>query len=99
MRKIINRLFCFHPKWSDVKEDGFQYCAECNKAKGAPSIEPKQCQHKYRVIERLSIKGLMSGNVISLIYIRQCELCGELLNHTVKPEGTGFLYLEGESTK
>jgi hypothetical protein len=68
-------MICFH-KFSEVKEDGFQYCKKCGKA-----IMPK---HKHRWIDRERHDVALWGeSPTGAIIIQECSICGMLHNHEV----------------
>jgi len=71
---------CRHERLSDVK-DGYQYCVKCNKAF---PVEENGCKHNWEIIEELHQKRNLTGNVLKIKYILQCQKCGEIKTVTIE---------------
>lgn len=77
MLNLIHKLFCKH-EYRDVDERGYQTCKNCNKSVyvGFP-----ECKHVWKVAYTIHLKRWWTKTE-HMVYVQQCETCGEMKNHS-----------------
>lgn len=60
---------------------GLQYCSKCGKAISAPALA---CSHKWKTIAEREKQRGTSGLTVSIVYILQCEKCGEIKSEKIE---------------
>lgn len=84
---------CPCDQFTDVCEDGFQYCTKCNKAykPAVPPVPPSTLQPHEWVVEREYDIKIMSNNATQTMRLLRCKRCGVNVSFNV----TAGCYTDG----
>ena len=72
---------CKHERLTDVKEYGYQYCTDCNKAFAPPK---KVCNHQWEKEDEIGDGTIFNNNPHTFIYIYCCMKCGKRVKVTTR---------------